>query len=76
MCFIILRWEIQFCRGTNSEEVACKGEGSDKLVHCDDPEPSSEKTDVNEQGRSFFLLGYVLYRLYNSITLSLENKYF
>ncbi|KAF8657849.1 hypothetical protein HU200_059659 [Digitaria exilis] len=40
---------IEAMRGTNSEEVACKGEGSDKLVHCDDPEPSSEKTDVNEQ---------------------------
>ncbi|XP_025806017.1 uncharacterized protein LOC112884714 isoform X3 [Panicum hallii] len=32
---------------TNSEEVACKGEGSKKLVHSDDLKASSEKTDVN-----------------------------
>ncbi|XP_039835739.1 uncharacterized protein LOC120696801 isoform X9 [Panicum virgatum] len=32
---------------TNSEEVACKGEGSKELVHSDDIKASSEKTDVN-----------------------------
>jgi hypothetical protein len=55
MCFIILRWKIQFFRVTNSEEVACKGEGSKKLVHSDDLKASSEKTDVNGPGR------YILY---------------
>lgn len=53
ICLAILRWEIQFCRGTNSEEVACKDEGSNKPVRSDDLESSSEKTDVNGQGISF-----------------------
>ena len=52
---IILRWENQFCRVTNSEEVACKGEGSKELVHSDDIKASSEKTDVNGPGRYIYI---------------------
>jgi hypothetical protein len=78
MRLIILIMGNSICSVTNSEEVACEGEGSKKPVHSDDRKASSEKTDVNGPGTSCFfcwVLEYFLYWLYSSIILILENIY-